>query len=149
MEIVQANIEHLDEIARLFDLYRQFYQCESDLALARSFIGSRMENGESTIFAALEGDTALGFLQLYDSFCSVEAIRICILYDLFVDRGARNGGIGEALMYRAQQYAVDTGAGRIDLLTAHSNRAGQRLYEKLGYRRTNEDFHAYSLSLAG
>ena len=145
MEIVQANPGHLDEVARLFDLYRQFYECEPDLTLARSFIGARMENNESTIFVALEGDRGVGFVQLYDSFCSVEAIRICILYDLFVDQGARKGGVGEALMERAKQYALDIGAGRIDLLTAHTNLAGQRLYEKLGYRLTNEDFHAYSL----
>lgn len=145
MEIVRANREHLDQVARLFDLYRQFYQCEADLARARDFIAARMDGDESTIFLAVEGPSALGFVQLYDSFCSVEAIRICILYDLYVDAGVRKGGVGEALMMRAREYALESGAGRIDLLTAHSNLAGQHLYEKLGYRRTNEDFHAYTL----
>jgi len=33
------------------------------------------------------------------------------------------------------------------LLTAHSNKPGQHLYEKLGYIKVNEDFYAYSLYL--
>ena len=88
---------------------------------------------------------ALGFVQLYPSFCSVEAINIQILYDLFVDSSARQGGVGEKLMNRASQFARESGAGRVDLLTAHSNKIGQHLYEKLGYKIVNEDFFAYSL----
>lgn len=96
---------------------------------------------------AWEGGRALGFVQLYPSFCSVELMKIQILYDLYVDADARQGGVGEALMNRASEYARETGAARVDLLTAHSNQIGQHLYEKLGYEIVNEDFHAYSLYL--
>ena len=75
----------------------------------------------------------------------MEAIKIQILYDLFVEPESRKQGVAEALMRRASDYAKETGAERVDLLTAKSNKAGQHLYRKLGYKIVNEDFHAYSL----
>jgi ribosomal protein S18 acetylase RimI-like enzyme len=147
MKIETATLEHVAEVARLFDLYRQFYECEPDLKLAVEFIAERITNHESRIFVAMESGRALGFVQLYPSFCSVEAIRIQILYDLYVDAQVRKDGIGEKLMICASRYAEETGAKRVDLLTAHSNIIGQHLYEKLGYKIENLDFHAYSLYL--
>ena len=50
-------------------------------------------------------------------------------------------------MKRATQWAREKGAARLDLLTAKTNNAGQSLYEKLGYRKVNQDFYAYSLDV--
>ncbi len=147
MQITTAGAGHIPEVGRLFDLYRQFYECEPDREAATRFIGERICNGESRVFVALEGDRGLGFVQLYPSFCSVELMKIQILYDLYVDADVRQGGVGEALMKRASDFARESGAARVDLLTAHSNHIGQHLYEKLGYEIVNEDFHAYSLYL--
>ncbi|MGI9237536.1 MAG: GNAT family N-acetyltransferase, partial [Woeseiaceae bacterium] len=101
VEIIKANREHIGEVARLFDLYRQFYQCDPDLALATRFITERIEHEESDIFIAIEGDQASGFTQLYPSFCSVDAVKIYILYDLYVDADRRGTGLGERLMNKA------------------------------------------------
>ena len=95
----------------------------------------------------MDGNSAKGFVQLYPSFCSVETIKIFILHDLYVDECGRKSGIGEALMNKATEFAKESGASRIDLLTAFDNHAGQNLYEKLGYRRVLEDFYAYSLKV--
>ncbi len=146
MNIVKAEPKHIPELARLFDLYRQFYQCEPDLDLATRFIRERIERSESDIFIATDGNKGLGFVQLYPSFCSVEAIKIYILYDLYVDADQRRSGLGERLMNRATEWARENGAARLDLLTAHSNTIGQHLYEKLGYEKVNQDFFAYSLT---
>ncbi len=156
MKIVKASQEHISEVARLFDLYRQFYQCPSDLKLATQFISERISNNESVIFLALDPDEqdandqeskAKGFVQLYPSFCSVDAVKIYILYDLYVDADGRKSGVGRQLMEQATLFAKESGAARLDLLTAHSNVAGQALYEKLGYKKVNEDFYAYSLQV--
>jgi len=147
MDIIRAQQEHIEEVARLFDLYRQFYECEGDIGLATNFISERINNDESVIFLAQEQGKGLGFVQLYPSFCSVDAVRIFILYDLYVDAAGRKSGVGQGLMEQATQFAKDAGAARLDLLTAHSNLAGQTLYEKLGYKKVNEDFYAYSLQV--
>ncbi|MDF9401876.1 GNAT family N-acetyltransferase, partial [Vibrio sp. 1180_3] len=41
MKIVEADKIHLETVAQLFDLYRQFYGQESDLAQASRFIEER------------------------------------------------------------------------------------------------------------
>ena len=147
MEILKANESHIPEISRLFDLYRQFYKCEPNIDLATQFISDRFKNGESVIFVALATDRLTGFVQMYPSFCSVDAIKIFILYDLYVDEGDRQSGIGELLMKKATEFAKVEGASRIDLLTAFDNRSAQHLYDKLGYKRDLEDFFAYSLKI--
>jgi ribosomal protein S18 acetylase RimI-like enzyme len=148
MQIKLATHEYLSDVARLFDLYRQFYSSEPDIDLAREYIGDRMDNEESTIFIAVNDKSkVMGFTQLYPSFCSVDATKILILYDLYVDAGFRKRGVGEALMNRATAYARECGASRLDLLTAKTNIPGQTLYEKLGYKKVLEDFYAYSLAL--
>lgn len=147
MEIVKANQHHIAQVSRLFDLYRQFYECEPDLELATRFISERIERKESDIFVAHSQDKAIGFVQLYPSFCSVDAVRIYILYDLYVDANSRKSGVGEDLMNVATEWARTNGAARLDLQTAHDNLVGQNLYEKLGYKKTLEDFYSYSLEV--
>ena len=147
MEVVQAKKQHVQEVAKLFDLYRQFYDCQPDLQLATDYISNRIENHESTIFIAVDNDAVLGFVQLYPSFCSIDAVNIFILHDLYVEANARNAGVGAALMNQATRFAKQQGAGRIDLMTDKTNQPGQHLYEKLGYQKTLENFYSYSLRL--
>ncbi|WP_457804600.1 hypothetical protein [Vibrio cholerae] len=38
MKVVEASVSNLDDIAILFDAYRQFYEQESNIQGARNFI---------------------------------------------------------------------------------------------------------------
>ena len=146
-KIIRAKIEHIDELAELFNSYRVFYEQDSNVDLARNFIKSRMENKESTIFVSQNSDEELiGFVQLYSSFCSVYVCPILILYDLFVKTQARGNGHGRALMDKATEFAKSEGYDRLELSTATDNFIGQSLYESLGYERDN-DFYHYSLEI--
>tara|TARA_B100001167_G_scaffold11970_1_gene6449 strand:- start:767 stop:1222 length:456 start_codon:yes stop_codon:yes gene_type:complete len=146
-KIVQAEIEHLREVSRLFNLYRIFYKEKDDLDNAKQFIKQRLENGDSTIFISINDDASLnGFVQLYPSFCSVSMIPILILYDLFVDPDIRTKGIGRSLMNKAEQYAQENGFKRLELSTAKDNFIGQSLYESLDYEVDDEFLH-YSLEI--
>lgn len=147
MDITKANLEHLDPLARLFDLYRQYYECAPDLGLATQFIKQRIENADSELFIALDATKVCGFVQLYPSLCSIAAAKIYIVHDLFVDVDSRQSGAGNQLMNTATQWAKDNGAARLDLLTEKNNDKAQSLYEKLGYKKTFEGFYAYSLDL--
>lgn len=146
-KIIRAEIEHIDELAELFNSYRVFYEQDSNVELAHNFIKSRMENKESTIFVSQNSDEELiGFVQLYSSFCSVYVCPILILYDLFVKAQARGNGHGRALMDKATEFAKSEGYDRLELSTATDNFIGQSLYESLGYERDN-DFYHYSLEI--
>ncbi len=146
-DITLANETHLDELARLFNLYRIFYEQEDDYEAAYAFIKKRIMNQESIIFLSCKGSNKYnGFVQLYPSFCSVSTIPMLILYDLFVDPDTRTKGIGRALMNKARQYAQENGFKRLELSTAKDNFIGQSLYESLGYEVDDEFLH-YSLEI--
>lgn len=142
----QASLDDLEAIAILFDQYRQFYQQEADLDAARNYIRARMEQGESVIFIAQDQTgQALGFCQLYPTFCSVAAAPIYVLYDLFVAAAGRRQGVGRALMQAAQQHGKQTGAAYMMLSTAKDNLKAQALYESLGWQRDNT-YYVYNLA---
>lgn len=142
----RARCDDVDALAPLFDAYRRFYEQPGDLALASAFLHERLERGESVVFVAEAGDQLLGFCQLYPSWCSVAAARIFVLYDLFVDAGARRAGVGRQLMLAAQAFGRAAGAVRLDLGTARTNTRAQALYESLAWRR-DDVFLTYNLAL--
>ncbi len=139
-----AAISDLEQLAILFDQYRQFYEQTPNITLAKNFIAERLDNQDSMILVAEnEKQLLIGFCQIYPSFCSVAAAKIGILYDLFVDSGGRKIGAGRALMLAAHEYAAKNNLARLDLTTAKTNHKAQALYESLGWVR-DEVFYALS-----
>ena len=102
---------------------RQFYEQEADAGLCRDYIDKRISRSESVVFVAYDerDRSALGFTQLYPTFCSVAAARIFVLYDLFVHADARRRGVGRMLMDTAAEHARAAGAVRLQLETHHTN----------------------------
>jgi ribosomal protein S18 acetylase RimI-like enzyme len=137
----------LDQLAALFDQYRQFYRQPPDPALAHQFIAQRLAHGDSHLLVASgAGTQIIGFCQLYPSLCSVAAGPILVLYDLFVSPALRRRGAGRALLEAAAEHARATGAMRMELATARTNLPAQSLYESLGWAR-DEVFLHYSLAI--
>ena len=133
---VQAGeLKHLSDLVPLFDAYRQFYKQASDLDGARAYLLDRLSHGEATVFIAYDGPRAIGFVLLYDTFTSVAMKPLCILNDLYTVPEARGLGAGTALIARAREHAVATGAFRLRLRSAQDNLTAQSLYEKLGFKR--------------
>jgi ribosomal protein S18 acetylase RimI-like enzyme len=58
------------------------------------------------------------------------------LHDVFVDPGARGAGAGEKLVRAALEWLESRGAPRVVLMSASRNEGAQRLFERLGFRRT-------------
>ncbi len=140
LRIIRATAKDAERVAPLFDAYRQFYKQKSDLAAARAFITERLQRDESVIFLALNGEDAVGFVQLYPCFSSTAMKRMWILNDLFVIPEARRSGAARALMERARKWAMETKADGLWLETAVDNHPAQRLYESLGWKRDNDYF---------
>jgi len=137
-----------DTIAPLFDAYRQFYGKPPDPDRAREFVRERLEHNESVILLAEdESGRALGFVQLFPSFTSVQARRLWVLNDLYVTEEARGLGVGRALMEAAREHAVKTRAKRLTLETMDDNRKAWALYESLGYVKSGPEVRYYTLEL--
>ena len=146
VDIKTATLEHLEMVAALFDAYRVFYHEAPDLERAKTFLLERIQNSESVIYIAFDGEKPLGFTQLYPSFSSASTQRLWILNDLYIVPEARGLRVGEHLIERAMQLARDTNAKGVMLETAHTNLSGQKLYERVGFVR-DEVFLTYNLKL--
>ncbi len=147
MNIRQATLNDLEALVPLFDGYRQFYGYVSDLVLARTFLEERLVLGQSVVFLALgEERQALGFVQMYPSFCSLAAGPVYILDDLFVGPESRGRGVGAELLRATTDFAQANHAVQLQLSTAITNVAAQRLYEREGWQRDRE-FYFYNFTV--
>ncbi len=147
VQVLRVDASHLDKVARLFDAYRGFYGQPSNLTQSRDFIAERIARDESAIFLAEDAmGQALGFVQLYPTFSSIDAHRTWLLSDLFTTPEARGRGVGTLLMNTARDFAVLSGAKGMVLETATDNLGAQRLYEALGYVRDG-GYYTYCLDL--
>ena len=144
--IIRAAVEHVDDVAPLFDAYRRFYTQTPDIDGARVFLTERLERDESVLFLALTDETPAGFTQLYPVFSSVRMRHAWILNDLFVASDRRRLGVARLLMERAIDFGRETGARTISLQTAKDNTPARALYEALGFHLEVE-FDEFVLTL--
>jgi ribosomal protein S18 acetylase RimI-like enzyme len=138
-------------VAPLFDAYRQFYEQPTNLALAQHFLAERQARAEALLWVAEQAQgsgapQALGFTQCYPSFCSLSAEPVLILSDLFVSPAGRRSGVARALLQATEDGARQLGFTRLDLTTAHTNRAAQALYESMGWT-LDTVYRAYNRTL--
>ncbi|WP_042536185.1 GNAT family N-acetyltransferase [Oceanobacillus oncorhynchi] len=142
-----STMEDLDGVPNLFNLYRVFYEQTSDIEGAKAYIKQRLEHKGSVIFMVRDHQMYVGFTQLYPTFSSISMKKAWILNDLYVDAEARNQGIGEKLLNKAKDLAMETDAKSIVLETVPDNTASQGLHEKNGYIRDSQFYH-YELNLS-
>lgn len=132
MKILKAQLEHLNDVAPLFDGYRVFYRQLPNLETAKAFIKERIEKQESIIYIAYLDNVAVGFTQLYPLFSSVSMERMELLNDLYIHPDYRNRGIGEALINKAKLFCKNNNSKGLAIQTEATNKA-QHLYERLGF----------------
>lgn len=140
IQIRRATPQDLEQLALLFDTYRQFYKQPSNINEAKHFLLERLQQNEAVIFCAFKDERMLGFTLLYPTFSSISMRATWVLNDLLVVPEARNQGIATLLLTTAQQFVRDKGDQGLSLETAMDNPA-QKLYERLGWKRDNEFLH--------
>ncbi|MBB5019507.1 ribosomal protein S18 acetylase RimI-like enzyme [Chitinivorax tropicus] len=136
MEVVRCDLRHLDQVAGLFDEYRQFYEQPSHIEAGRHFLEHNLLHDKALLFMVqLETGEVVGFAQLYPSYCSITLKKYHYLSDLYVRPSARRHGCARFLMRYLIDHFEAQQIGRLTLETATSNHAAQSLYESLGYER--------------
>ncbi|WAJ37033.1 GNAT family N-acetyltransferase [Pseudomonas sp. GOM7] len=147
MLVTAATPSDLSDLVPLFAAYLRFYEVPRGAEDIHAFLGARLAQGDAQLLIARdEGGRAQGFVQLYPFHSSLALRPAWLLSDLYVEEHARRAGVGEALMNAARAHAEAHGACGLQLETAKTNLAGQRLYERLGYIR-DEQFFTYWLAL--
>ena len=130
ISIQKFDNQDIGDLAQVFDLYRIFYQKESDIKGAEQFLKARMKNNESVIYIALDNEKnkIVGFVQLYPLFSSTRMQKLWLLNDLYVIETYRSKGISKMLIDAGKNLCKDTNACGLMLETAKDNIIGNQLY---------------------
>ena len=102
------------------------------------FLGTQLRDDEVVVLVAERGGSVVGYVYAGLEPQSWKELReACgFIHDVVVDEGGRRAGVAAALMDAATHWLRERGAPRVVLWTAQQNEGAQRLFERLGFRRT-------------
>ena len=102
------------------------------------FLGKQLKDDDSVIFVAEDGGKVVGYVYAALEPISWKELRdACgFIHDILVEESNRRAGTATALMNAATEWLRERGAPRVILGTADKNERAQRLFAKLGFRRT-------------
>jgi GNAT superfamily N-acetyltransferase len=138
----------LEELLPLMRAYCDFYEVDpSDdalLALSRALIADHEREGLQLIARAPDG-AAVGFATLYWTWQTTSASRLGVMNDLFVSEAARGTGLADRLIAACRERCAEHGARTLAWQTAKDNHRAQKVYERVGGRRS--EWLDYSLTV--
>jgi GNAT superfamily N-acetyltransferase len=137
------------ELLPLLRAYCDFYGVSpSDTALlelARALVADPEREGVQLLARNDDGD-AVGFATIFWSWATTSAERIGIMNDLYVAPEARGTGVAEALIEACRGECRARGAGKLTWQTALDNEPAQKVYDRIGGRRSAQ-WLDYSLAV--
>lgn len=103
-----------------------------------SFLRAQLDNRDSVILVAEIDQRVVGYVFAGLEPLSWKELRgpAGFIHDIVIEDGARGSGAGTALIDAATAWLRDRGAPRALLWTAEHNHGAQRLFARLGFRRT-------------
>jgi ribosomal protein S18 acetylase RimI-like enzyme len=93
----------------------------------------RFASAHSRVVVAEHEGALLGFIALHALPRFEHDDRILRILALVVDAGARERGVGRALMAEAERVGREVGAAFVELTAGHHRPEARHLYESLGY----------------
>jgi GNAT superfamily N-acetyltransferase len=102
------------------------------------FLTSQLADEDVTVLVAERAGEVIGYVYAGLEPRSWKELRdACgFVHDVGVTEAGRRGGVATALIEAAVAWLRDRGAPRVVLWTAEQNDAAQRLFARLGFRRT-------------
>src|SRR5262245_39956613 len=103
------------------------------------FLGEQLKDDvNATVLVAVQQGDVIGYVYAAIEPISWKELRdACgFIHDIVVDERGRRSGVASALMDAAMAWLKEKGAPRIVLWTADQNEGAQRLFARLGFRRT-------------
>jgi ribosomal protein S18 acetylase RimI-like enzyme len=117
---------------------QRFIRSENPEAGYGRFLVSQIGEPECVVLVAERGGAVIGYAFAGLEPMSWKDLRAACgyLHDVYVDPAARGAGAGEKLVRAAIERLEALGAPRVVLMSAARNEPAQRLFERLGFRRT-------------
>ena len=102
------------------------------------FLASQLDDRDSIVLVAEQGGDIVGYVYAGLEPMSWRELRApCgFVHDVFVDAGVRRQGVGEKLVRAAIEWIESKAQPRVVLWSAQGNDEAQRLFAKIGFRRT-------------
>ena len=102
------------------------------------FLGTQLAEDDVIVLVAEAQSSVVGYVYAGLEPQSWKELReACgFIHDVVVDERSRGSGVAAALIEAAASWLRQHGAPRVVLWTAHQNDGAQRLFERLGFRRT-------------
>jgi GNAT superfamily N-acetyltransferase len=102
------------------------------------FLGSQLDADDATVLVAERAGTVVGYVYAGIEPFSWKELREAagFVHDVVVDAAERRSGVAGALMDAAITWVRAQGVKSVMLWTAAPNEGAQRLFERLGFRRT-------------
>jgi len=102
------------------------------------FLSSQSGAEDVAVFVAETAGNIVGYVYAGVEPRSWQALRDVagFIHDVVVTPDARRASVGTRLIETAAAWLVSRGVPRVMLWTAEENRTAQRLFERLGFRRT-------------
>lgn len=103
-----------------------------------AFLSSQLNDDDVAVLVAERDGTVIGYVYAGLEPRSWKELReACgFIHDVAVEEAGRRLGVATALVEAAAEWLKHRGAPRVVLWTADRNDAAQRLFERLGFRRT-------------
>jgi GNAT superfamily N-acetyltransferase len=137
--------DNLDEILPLIKSYQDFYKVApiSDEANRNLFKQFDKDSASGCLFLYRKEGKAVAFATVYFTFNSNVASKVAILNDLYVLEDYRGQQIGRQLIEYCRNFALASGAVRLQWVTAPDNVTAQRLYDSLDAKKSQWAFYVY------
>jgi ribosomal protein S18 acetylase RimI-like enzyme len=102
------------------------------------FLGTQLREEDAVVLVAERQGSVVGYVYASLEPQSWKELREACgyIHDVVVDQRGRRNGVGTALVEAAADWLREHGAPRVVLGTAQRNEGAQRLFERLGFRRT-------------
>ncbi len=117
---------------------RRFITTDRPEAGYGRYLVSQIEEPESLVLVAERAGEVVGYLYAgLEPMSWMQLREACgFIHDVYVDPGARRQSIGERLVQAAIAWFEAKGQPRVLLWSAEGNETAQRLFARLGFRRT-------------
>ncbi len=102
------------------------------------FLGTQLKEADAAVFVAERGGAVIGYVYAALEPQSWKELRdeAGFIHDVVVSEEARRLGIAGTLIDKACEWLRSIGARRVVLWTAEKNEGAQRLFTRVGFRRT-------------
>ena len=149
VRIDRAHARDVDRIAELFHADMQDLGVESEVAQQRALVQAALSGDGSTTWvrvARVADGRVIGVILANVALSVKFGGRTLWIEELYVDPGARQGGVGRMLVEHMLEWAAEHGIVGVDLEAYRMNTGASILYRSLGFDRLPRERYAFAMA---